>query len=275
MKTAFPLTAMASEHSIPIVDRRKLNGQPWTVLRFWVVLAAALSIAWGCREPESDALPLTPAEIASETAAMQLHAAIWSRLALMPSVAFNKFVQDRPITDRGREDELIERFRRQSELRGLNVEFSERVIRAQIEASKVVQAHLHQRWKTHPPSAEWRVRDLTDELRSGVDDATNGILMSLVQLGEYRDVFPSAIGRAYLLREPLPPNVPKEAWVLAWAPLLEAPRDLRDRDVEAPRVIWPGWRSTPSRNEPLMPDFAPESLSDVAIKPAAEARSGP
>lgn len=198
--------------------------------------------------------------------AEELHAAIWNRLALMPSVAQSKFHHQRPISDRAREAEIIEQFRQMAMNRGIHPDFAERVMRAQIDAAKVIQTALFEEWKSQPPAEDMQLRDLVRDLRPSIDVTNERILVALQFLGAVPDEMKQSIEKAFLRRSPLPPHVPGEAWDLAWAPLLAAPRDFMPGRAALGHI--PSLRSTLPEHQPLLPDFVPEE--EPTTMPAEE-----
>lgn len=188
-----------------------------------------------------------------------LHSAIWSRLALMPSVAYAKFVDNRPVTDRIREEEQVERFRRAAELRGISPDFAEAVMRGQIAASKQIQERLLADWAVHPPTADWSFRSLNNDLRPAIDETNDRMLVALQLLGTMPDEFPSLMELLSERRQPLPPNVTEEAWATAWWPLRTAKVPYL---LERPGRVMRGPSAMPTmpQHQPLLPDFMPEPV---------------
>lgn len=237
-----------------ILTRAGRRGQPWTV--GWLLGIVGGIAFLGCDPPRTAPPQLLDAAKLEANGEM-LHSAIWSRLALMPSVAYAKFVDQRPITDRTRETELIDRFRAAADLRGISPDFAEAVIRGQIEASKLVQQRLYEDWQAHPPGADWTVRSLNNDLRPAIDETHDRLLVALQQLGTQPDAFPALVEQLSERRQPLPPNVTEEAWSAAWWPLRTA--TLPYLVPRAGRVLrGPSTLPTLPQHQPLLPDFAPE-----------------
>lgn len=204
----------------------------------------------------------------AEESAQELHAAIWHRLALMPAVAQTKFVHERPITDRNREELMIEEFRNQAHARGISPDFAERVIRSQIAASKQIQTELYAQWARTPPPDDDQLRDLAADLRPSIDAVTERMLIALQLLGGCPKEAAWAIEHAYARRSPLPPQVTEAAWDTAWAPLRDVPANFfPGRAALGPL---PSLRSTLPEHQPLLPDFTPEPES-LASERAADA----
>lgn len=250
--------ASAPKPSSPRIVRQS---PPRRQLRWWNALGTLLvgALLAGCDSTNSASVtpvPLRSERERAEEIAGELHSAVWNRLALMPAVAHVKFVQQRPITDRVREQELTDDFRSQAQARGIRPEYAERVITAQLEASKLIQSKLYEQWTQSPPSDSDTLRDLTQELRPAIDAATERILTALQLLGGCPTEFQRAMEHAYARRSPLPPQVPEVAWDIAWAPLRETPTDFMPGRAALGRV--PSLRSMSPENQPLSPDFAPE-----------------
>ncbi len=238
-----------------ILPRRMSFRQPCRV-----ILWASLLLLWSltsCRPAPELATNVTPNVERTDENGDLLHAAIWSRLALMPSVAYAKFIDNRPVTDRSREEEQIERFRRAAELRGIAPDFAEAVMRGQIEASKQVQEQLSKEWKAHPPTADWTFRSLNNDLRPAIDETNDRMLVALQMLGTMPDEFPRLMEQLSERRQPLPPNVTEEAWATAWWPLRTAKLPYL---VPRPGRVMRGPTMMPTlpERQPLLPDFMPE-----------------
>jgi chorismate mutase len=250
-----------TETDRPIVRQGDTSRQlAWCGYRCALLLLTGSLLA-GCDAPDSAATSTFTVRSERERAeeiAEELHAAVWHRLALMPAVAQTKFVNKRPITDRTRDALLIEEFRTQAHARGIRPEFAERVIRAQIEASKRIQTELYEEWEMTPPADSDTLRDLTQDLRPSIDAVTERMLTALQLLGGCPNEFSRAIEHAYAKRSPLPPQVPDAAWDLAWGPLREIPADFMPGREVLGRM--PSVRSTLPENQPLMPEFAPDEL---------------
>ncbi len=251
----------------PIV-RSQSGGRQAPALQLRVVCATILLLITGCYQTAPPLLKASSADRArADEYAEELHAAIWNRLALMPAVAQSKFHQQRPISDRAREAELVEQFRKLAMNRGIHPEFAERVIRAQIDASKRVQTELYEEWKAHPPPEDTHLRDLVQDLRPAIDVTNERMLVALQLLGAVPDELKRAMEHAHARRSPLPPHVSGEAWDVAWGPLLAIPENfMPGREALGPI---PTLRSAQPENQPFVPDFAPEE--ETATVPAEEA----
>ena len=92
------------------------------------------------------------------------------RLALMPEVAKVKWNAQRPVEDLEREQALVE-----ATLANVDPVLrprAERAIRAQIDASKMVQTTLFEQWRAHGQGPFARVRDLDTALRPAIGRLT-------------------------------------------------------------------------------------------------------
>lgn len=222
-----------------------------------LLLTAALLVGCDMGDSAPAASVVIPSERErAEEIALELHAAIWHRLAIMPAVAQTKFVNERPITDRLREESMVEEFRTQAHARGILPDFAERVIRSQIAASKQIQTELYEQWEKAPPSDDEQLRDLAADLRPSIDAVTERMLTALQLLGGCPNEATRAIEHAYARRLPLPPRVPEAAWDTAWTPLRDAPPNFMPGREALGRI--PSLRSTLPENQPLIPEFMPE-----------------
>ena len=251
--------ASARKQTAAAIVRQSVSRRQPVAAVVCIVLWSALLAGCGAEPSVGSAdVPIRTERERAEEIAAELHSAVWNRLALMPAVAQVKFVQQRPITDPTREQAVIEEFRAQAQARGIRPEFAERVIVAQLDASKWIQSTLHQRWAQMPPDESEELKDLVQELRPAVDAATERILVALQLMGSCPNECQRAMEHAYARRSPLPPQVPEAAWDMAWAPLREAPPDFMPGRAALGRV--PSLRSLSPENQPLTPDFAPEEL---------------
>ncbi|MFB9630012.1 chorismate mutase [Nonomuraea helvata] len=103
------------------------------------------------------------------------------RILLADEVAAAKFADASPITDPARERQLLDAVATQSAQAGLAPETGVRFFRAQIEASKLVQRGLHERWRAHPALRPRRWPDLATEIRPRLDRLTPRMLRLLKQ----------------------------------------------------------------------------------------------
>jgi chorismate mutase len=108
------------------------------------------------------------------------------RLALGDEVAAAKYGGATPISDGGREEQLLSDVVARSREIGLDPDLSARFFRAQIEANKVVQRRLHDLWSVHPELRPPRTPDLESEVRPRLDDITREMLVRLKGLPRTR-----------------------------------------------------------------------------------------
>lgn len=87
------------------------------------------------------------------------------RLNLAPDVAAIKFGSGWPIDDSIREQEMLESAARALDGFGARQEAAMQFTRDQIEANKVIQRGLHQRWYAHPDEVPEVHRSLAAEIR--------------------------------------------------------------------------------------------------------------
>lgn len=119
--------------------------------------------------------PATPAP-GGETA---LVAAVAARLALAVDVAEAKWTTGAPIEDLAREAEAVGAIEAAARRVGVDPAVAAAALRAQIEASKLVQHALHARWSDEGRGPFDPVRDLRHEIRPELDVATAALLEAL------------------------------------------------------------------------------------------------
>jgi chorismate mutase len=101
------------------------------------------------------------------------------RILLGDKVAAAKFGTSQPIDDPVREQQVLDAVAARSASMGLSPEASVRFFRAQIEANKIVQRGLFQRWQRHPAEQPTERPDLAKEVRPQLDRITGQILEQL------------------------------------------------------------------------------------------------
>lgn len=109
--------------------------------------------------------------------------AVKDRLAIMPDVAYVKYVQKLPIDDAVREKATTAAFVKSTTEGGVPPSFAGQVMDAQIQAAKAVQRSLIAQWSTGvtaPPTGP--PADLANELRPRIDDATEALATALIQM---------------------------------------------------------------------------------------------
>lgn len=105
------------------------------------------------------------------------------RLTLGRDVAAMKYASGRPIDDSAREQETLESVDRA--LRGIRLHQQSRkqFFRDQIEANKVIQRGLHQRWQLHPDEVPAVLRDLS-EIRAELDSINTQMIRQVQCMDE-------------------------------------------------------------------------------------------
>ncbi|GAA4858569.1 gamma subclass chorismate mutase AroQ [Saccharopolyspora cebuensis] len=143
------------------------------------------------------ALVTTPAAAASGTLDPVLDPAA-DRIATADLVAAAKWGTGKPIEDPARERQVLDRVSRRAAELGVDPDVAVRVLRDQIEASKLVQRAWHGHWAAHPDQRPERRPDL-GEVRPEIDRATEAILLGLRATAEVRTgpSCPSALAAAY------------------------------------------------------------------------------
>jgi chorismate mutase len=94
-------------------------------------------------------------------------------------VAAAKFGTDQPIDDPPREQQVLDSVAAASPAMGLSPPESAQFFRDQIEASKVVQRGLYQRWTAYPKQRPADRPDLNKQVRPELDRLTINILRQL------------------------------------------------------------------------------------------------
>ena len=113
----------------------------------------------------------TPAHAAGETTALtNVIALVAERLSLATPVAQYKWLNQKPITDRPREQQVLSDVVARAKGQGIDPDFAHDFFGDQIEASKMVQEHLFAQWhasgapKTAAPDLATDVRPKLDRL---------------------------------------------------------------------------------------------------------------
>ncbi|WP_369988489.1 chorismate mutase [Pseudomonas xanthosomatis] len=135
---------------------------------FSLYLALALS---GCSAP-----PPSHSEFAP------LLSAIEQRLELASSVARHKWVHNLPVQAPAREAEVLLQVRAAAGDYGLAAERAEAFFADQIEANKLVQYALLDRWRANGQAPQQAARDLSSELRPRLDKLQGSLLFELGQI---------------------------------------------------------------------------------------------
>ena len=90
------------------------------------------------------------------------------RLQVADRVAAAKWITGQPVADTVREQQVLDSVARRARARGIDPEAARRIFRDQIEASKLVQRALHERWTAHFEQAP-TVPPAPDETRPAID----------------------------------------------------------------------------------------------------------
>ena len=103
---------------------------------------------------------------------------VTQRLALATPVAQSKWLSGKPITDAAREQAVIDEAVALASRDGVDPALVERVIRAQIDASKVVQNGLFTAWKHHAETAPTTAPDLAT-IRPQLDSIDTALVTAI------------------------------------------------------------------------------------------------
>lgn len=126
-------------------------------------------ISYSWESPADDPLPID-----------RLGRLMQQRLALAADVARSKWNSKASIEDLAREKEIIAALARQGAQLGLAVSWLEKFFQAQIDASKVVQRELHQRWHKAQLGPFVTAPDLSRDIRPRLDALTPRLLLALL-----------------------------------------------------------------------------------------------
>ena len=150
---------------------------------------AVVGILVGCTSgsvTSSSTAPTATAVVGPEYAAAQQHAqalaaATADRLAVMPDVAYAKFVSGAPVDDPVREEQAAAAFVAATSAGGVPADIATGVINDQFTAAKSVQRSLIAQWTDGTrPVPETPPADLTTELRPRIDAATTALANGLI-----------------------------------------------------------------------------------------------
>jgi len=110
----------------------------------------------------------------------RLRGVMTERLVIMEQVARYKWNAGLPVEDRNREAAVLEKTTAMAVGRGLNPELATRVVRAQIEAAKMVQSSLFEQWRKAGAGKSAEVPSLTATLRPEVTRLSRELIAALV-----------------------------------------------------------------------------------------------
>ena len=136
--------------------RRPLPRSPLLARRVVVGVTVALLVTTPCRfaaagPAEPDRTPAAP--VRSGDSLQPLVRAAAERLQVADRVAAAKWLSGQPIDDPVRERQVLDSVARRAQAMGIDPAAAQRIFRDQIEASKLVQRSLHERWSAHPGEA--------------------------------------------------------------------------------------------------------------------------
>ncbi len=141
--------------------------------------------------------------------------AIAQRLMLMTDVARYKWNAQLPVTDLDREASLLPLLIEAAVDVGLDPDYADRVVRAQMAAARAQQEHLIAQWQAGAAGSFDAVPDLVQVTRPAITAATTRLLVILHQ-------HLCALG-ADPQWGPAPTAIDEHAWALATTALLPAP----------------------------------------------------
>ncbi|MDH6567444.1 chorismate mutase [Streptomyces sp. SAI-117] len=130
--------------------------------------------------PHTAALSLSPLRPVVELAA--------DRLATADLVAAAKWGTDSPIDDPAREQQVLDNVAAQAQQLGADPDEIRVIFRDQIEANKVVQRDLFQRWTDHPDQAPTTKPDLS-VVRQEINRITGALVQALADTSAARGTF--------------------------------------------------------------------------------------
>lgn len=142
--------------------------------------AVAVPVSGTAPAPHATALSLSPLHPVVELAA--------ERLATADLVAAAKWGTDSPIDDPAREQQVLDNVAAQAAQLGADPDEIRTIFRDQIEANKVVQRGLFQRWTDYPDEAPTTKPDLT-VVRRQINQITSALVQALADTSENRDTF--------------------------------------------------------------------------------------
>ena len=140
--------------------------------------AAAVPVSGPAPAPHAAALTLSPLHPVVELAA--------ERLATADLIAAAKWGTDSPIDDPAREQQVLDNVAAQAQQLGADPDEIRVIFRDQIEANKLVQRGLFQRWTDHPDEAPTIKPDLS-VVRQQINQITTALVQSLADTSENRD----------------------------------------------------------------------------------------
>jgi len=142
----------------------------------------------------------------------RLRAVMTERLVIMEQIARTKWNAGLPVEDRNREAEILEKTTAMAVGEGLDPELATRVVRAQIEAAKIVQNALFERWRKAAAGKLAGAPSLTATLRPEVSRLSRELIAALIAA---QDDLESCLARGIL--SPVPGTLARfpRAWGVA------------------------------------------------------------
>lgn len=130
---------------------------------------------------------------APASAAPGLSSGLWTltdlaaqRVQIADKVAAAKFSTPSPIDDPVREQQILDSVAAKAPGMGLDPAEAVRFFRDQIEANKLVQRGLYDRWTAHPDEQPTERPDLATEVRPVIDRLNTGLLAELAETRDTR-----------------------------------------------------------------------------------------
>lgn len=125
-----------------------------------------------------------PASTACTDTLATLVELVVQRLTLCQEVAAAKYTSSQPIDDPAREHEILQAAARALNGRGRHQKLAIRFLRDQLEANKVVQRGLHQRWYAHPEEVPHVRGALAGEIRPKLDRITAQMIRQFTSMDD-------------------------------------------------------------------------------------------
>jgi chorismate mutase-like protein len=191
----------------------------WIFLFLWSA-TAPLALCASCCGQQTMPVPRDAGRAATLQRERDLTAAVdrlWGllrrRAELSVEVAKWKWNAKAPILDRAREQRLLDAMTAAARARGIDPLLVGSVFRAQLEASRAVQANLFAKWKAEGVITHAKVEDLATTLRPALDQTGKQILDVLEQLDPVRD--------SLQLREAVEKRMARASHDSVWTPGIE------------------------------------------------------
>ena len=134
---------------------------------------AVATVADGVAAPPADVAP-SATDALARIAELSVE-----RLQLADTVAASKWVTGAAVDDPAREDRVVADVVAQARAQGVDPVAVTRVVRGQIEASKIVQRRLIARWHAEPQTAPTTAPDLATTVRPRIDDIDSRLVAAV------------------------------------------------------------------------------------------------